>query len=102
MIDNYTPNIGDLVKITKSNINWVNPMDIFDGIDCKIKSVKQDTYNGENVHRVKFEENKEYPGLRKWSWMYECNHFVPIRIKNRKEIKIKSNIWKTIYQKSEI
>ena len=93
----YSKNIeilpGDRVLITKSERNWVDEMDLYQGKEFIVKYVYT-SYNG-GRREVKFEEVKEFPRLNVWSWIYEHDHFIVLNKRKKITLKFKLNqkIW---------
>lgn len=58
--------VGDLVKITKSNMNWTSGMDIYDGKVVKVIEV----HDRNDRISIKFDVKNPY------AWIYENGHFV--------------------------
>lgn len=66
-MENYTPKIGDVVKITKSPKNWSSLMDRYDGMEVIITGI---IYNSS----IKFK------GCGSWVWCYDDGHFKPVKL----------------------
>jgi hypothetical protein len=61
----WIPKIGDLVEITKSNENWVKPMNSFVGSKVLITNIRK----VQGIHFIEFKDDKDF------SWCLEQGHF---------------------------
>jgi hypothetical protein len=65
----YIPRVGDRVIITKSNENWCESMDRYDGVELTISSI------GRYGDGAKFEEVEGADGIIFWTWNFRQGHF---------------------------
>ena len=73
----YIPKVGDRVIITKSNINWDEDMDGYDGLELTILSISP------NGDYAKFKEVEGMESINTyWTWNFRQGHF---KLINKKE-----------------
>ena len=72
----YIPKVGDRVIITKSNENWCESMDRYDGVELTISSI------GRYGDFAQFEKAKGTVGINMWTWNFRQGHF---KLINKKE-----------------
>jgi hypothetical protein len=89
------PKIGDLVVITKSEVNWAEEMDKFADKVFEIIAFKESSYRG-NIMQVAILKDPNNilteTELLYWDWIYKHKHFKIVYSKGSKRtIKVKLN-----------
>lgn len=85
MKDDYTPEVGDRVVITKSKNNWAYEMDKFDG---QVHTIGKVFDTDTRSTSVSFKGDLEEDGINKWAWIYADGHYKFLD-REKKPLKVK-------------
>lgn len=64
------PQVGDIVRITKSGMNWGNGMDAYIGLEVEIVHIDISTGNNAQFKLVNVSED-----INMWNWNFTQGHF---------------------------
>lgn len=92
MTEVYIPNVGDTVRIIRSDKCWNSRMDSYVGHIFEIRDMKEVNIGSDRYHSVaKFVVPIDYDDVNYWNWMFDFGHYELLKKKYKPLLKLKIN-----------